>query len=132
MNGGAVRAARLLVCLVLLPCSASAASLRDRLRASPLTVGIPGGPAFAAPTANRLRYGLKIHSNIGSLSLTYGLLDNLDVNLLLPVIDTDFAVGVQSQVIAMALPGGGFSAAPEPLRIGRTQGNAVGIGDILL
>ena len=229
MNGGAVRAARLLVCLVLLPCSASAASLRDRLRASSLTVGIAGGSAFDAladniadtaarnlpiisgsagytyrynpqleifertsetlgplflerpdtlgrgklnvnvsyqyvqfdefdgrsikrleaqdpiviqefdsagnllrSTANRLRYGLKIHSNIGSLSLTYGLLDNLDVNLLLPVIDTDFAVGVQSQVIAMALPGGGFSAAPEPLRIGRTQGNAVGIGDILL
>jgi len=207
MNGGAVRAARLLVCLVLLPCSASAASLRDRLRASSLTVGIAGGSAFDAladniadtaarnlpiisgsagytyrynpqleifertsetlgplflerpdtlgrgklnvnvsyqyvqfdefdgrsikrleaqdpiviqefdsagnllrSTANRLRYGLKIHSNIGSLSLTYGLLDNLDVNLLLPVIDIDFAVGVQSQVIAMALPGGGFSA----------------------
>jgi len=83
-------------------------------------------------TANRLRYGLKLHSNIGSLSLTYGVLDNVDVNLLIPVIDTDFGVGVQSQVIAAALPGGGFSPAPEPLRTGRTQGNAVGIGDILL
>src|SRR5256885_10073010 len=230
MNGGAVRAARLLVCLVLLlPCSASAASLRDRWGASSLAVGIAGGSAFDAladniadtaarnlpiisasagytyrynpqleifertsetlgplflerpdtlgrgklnvnvsyqyvqfdefdgrsikrleapdriviqefdsagnllrSTANRLRYGLKIHSNIGSLSLTYGVLDNLDVNLLVPVIDTDFGVGVQSQVIAAALPGGGFSPAPEPLRTGRTQGNAVGIGDILL
>src|SRR5438034_7258063 len=52
MNGGAVRAARLLVCLVLLPCSASAASLRDRLRASSLTVGIAGGSAFDALADN--------------------------------------------------------------------------------
>ena len=224
-----MRAARLLLCLVLIPCSAPAVSLRDRLRASSLTVGIAGGSAFDAladniadtaarnlpiisasagytyrynpqleifertsetlgplflerpdtlgrgklnvnvsyqyvqfddfdgrsikrleapdliviqefdsagnllrRTANRLRYGLKIHSNIGSLSLTYGLLDNLDVNLLVPVIDTDFAAGVHSQVLQMALPGQAFVAAPETPRNGITRGNAVGVGDILL
>ena len=225
-----MRAARLLVCLVLIPCSAPAASLRDRLRASSLTVGITGGSAFDAladniadtaarnlpiisasagytyrynpqleifertsetlgpiflerpdtlgrgklnvnvsyqyvqfdefdgrsikrleapdrivieefdsagnllrRTANQLRYGLKIHSNIGSLSLTYGVLDNLDVNLLVPVIDTDFRVGVESQVREEQLPGQqGFSPAPEPPRTGTTRGNAVGVGDILL
>jgi len=224
-----VRAARLLVFLVLIPCSAPAASLRDQLRASSLTVGIAGGSAFDAladniadtaarnlpiisasagytyrynpqleifertsetlgplflerpdtlgrgklnvnvsyqyvqfddfdgrsikrleapdriviqefdsagnllrQTANRLRYGLKIHSNIGSLSLTYGVLDNVDVNLLVPVIDTDFAAGVHSQVLETAPPGGSFSPAPEPPRNGITRGNAVGVGDILL
>src|SRR3989442_8335830 len=188
MNGGAVRAARLLVCLVLLPCSASAASLRDRLRASSLTVGIAGGSAFDAladniadtaarnlpiisgsagytyrynpqleifertsetlgplflerpdtlgrgklnvnvsyqdvqfdhfdgrrikrletpalieiqafdsagnllrRTANRLRYGLKIHSNIRSLTPTHRLLANLDVKLRGPPIATGLA-----------------------------------------
>jgi len=52
MNGGAVRAARLLVFLVLIPCSAPAVSLRDRLRASSLTVGIAGGSAFDALADN--------------------------------------------------------------------------------
>src|SRR5437870_13828089 len=52
MGGGAVRAARLLVFLVLIPCSAPAASLRDRLRASSLTVGIAGGSAFDALADN--------------------------------------------------------------------------------
>src|SRR5256884_5488941 len=52
MNGGAVRAARLLVFLVLIPCSAPAASLRDQLRASSLTVGIAGGSAFDALADN--------------------------------------------------------------------------------
>src|SRR2546426_4958428 len=52
MGGGAVRAARLLVFLVLIPCSAPAASLRDQLRASSLTVGIAGGSAFDALADN--------------------------------------------------------------------------------
>src|SRR5437870_9064438 len=52
MGGGAVRAARLLVFLVLIPCSAPPASLRDRLRASSLTVGITGGSAFDALADN--------------------------------------------------------------------------------
>src|SRR5437870_6528177 len=52
MGGGAVRAARLLVFLVLIPCSAPPASLRDRLRASSLTVGIAGGSAFDALADN--------------------------------------------------------------------------------
>ena len=53
-----MRAARLLVCLVLLlPCSASAASLRDRLRASSLTVGIAGGSAFDALAGEDAEYG---------------------------------------------------------------------------
>src|SRR2546428_2060964 len=52
MNGGAVRAARRLLCVVLIPCSAPAASRRDRLRASSLTVGIAGGSAFDALADN--------------------------------------------------------------------------------
>ncbi len=83
-------------------------------------------------TANRLRYGLGIQNYITSLSVTYGVLDNLDVNVLVPVIETNFEVGVHSQALAVAGTDGVFAPAPGVPLNGSTHGNKLGVGDILL
>lgn len=83
-------------------------------------------------TANRLIYGLKIQNYIAALSVTYGLLDDLDLNVNVPMISTNLDVGVHSQQVALAGTDGVFSPASGPVVNGSTHGNAVGVGDILL
>jgi hypothetical protein len=82
--------------------------------------------------ANTLQYRIGLQNNVSSLSLTYGILDDLDVNLLVPLISTSFEVGVQSQQVATAGPDGVFSSDVGPALNGRTGGTAFGVGDILL
>src|SRR5581483_10360007 len=65
-------------------------------------------------TANQLRYGLKIQNYITAFSLTYGIFDDLDVNLLVPVIETNLDVGVRSKQVALAGPDAVFAPAPAP------------------
>ena len=83
-------------------------------------------------TANQLRYGLKIQNYITAFSLTYGIFDDLDVNLLVPVIETNLDVGVRSKQVALAGPDAVFAPAPAPQATGFTHGVALGVGDILL
>jgi hypothetical protein len=82
--------------------------------------------------ADNLQYRLGLRNNIVAFSFTYGILDNLDVNLLMPIITTALDVGVTKQQVQTAGPDGVF--APDRLNpvSGFTQGNAFGPGDLLL
>ena len=85
-------------------------------------------------TANDLRYSLGLQNYITALSFTYGILDDLDANILVPLIQTTFKVGVHSQQLAIAGTDGTFvpvSPLP-PAESGHTQGDKFGVGDILL
>ena len=59
--------------------------------------------------ADRLQYRLGLQNNIVAFSFTYGILDNLDVNLLLPLIATSLDVGVTRQQVQTAGPDGTFA-----------------------
>ena len=93
------------------------------------TVGAGGAQGFAA---TRLRYSLGLQQYVTSVSATYGITDDLDINLLVPIISTRLRVGVHAQDVAAAGPDGVFSPAPGPERTGFDKGDAVGIGDILV
>jgi len=82
--------------------------------------------------ANSLAYSLGIQNYITAFSFTYGILDDLDVNILLPIIATTLKVGVQSQQLQSAPPGGAFTPDVGPERVGRTGNSKTGVGDILL
>jgi hypothetical protein len=83
-------------------------------------------------TADRLQYRLGLHNNIVAFSFTYGILDNLDVNLLLPLIATSLNVGVTRQQLQTAGPDGVFSPNSGPPVTGRSSGDAFGAGDLLM
>jgi hypothetical protein len=57
---------------------------------SPFPILLSGG------SAANLEYRLGLHSHIVGLSATYGVLDDFDVNLLVPLIQTNFDVGVHT------------------------------------
>lgn len=62
-----------------------------------------------------LEYRLGLHSHIVGLSATYGLLDDLDLNLLVPLIQTNFDVGVDTGA-----------------QHGHDSNDAFGVGDVLM
>jgi hypothetical protein len=82
--------------------------------------------------ADNLQYRLGLRNNVVAFSFTYGVLDNLDVNLLLPLISTALDVGVTRQQVQTAGPDGVFSPDTLSPRSGFTDGNAFGAGDLLL
>jgi hypothetical protein len=65
-------------------------------------------------TANSLRYDFDLVNHIVGLSFTYGVFDNLDVNLLLPIIHTTFDVTAQTQQLFVADTSGAFVPARGP------------------
>ena len=83
-------------------------------------------------TADSLQYRLGLHNNIVAFSFTYGILDNLDVNLLLPLIATSLNVGVTRQQLQTAGPDGVFAPNTGPPVTGRSSGDAFGAGDLLM
>src|SRR5262249_19781765 len=54
--------------------------------------------------ADRLVYNLELRNHITTFSFTYGALDNLDVNLLLPLINTALDTTVTKQQVETAGP----------------------------
>jgi hypothetical protein len=80
----------------------------------------------------RLRYSLRLQNYIHAVSGTYGITDDLDVNLLVPIVVTEMRIGVHAQEVATAGLTGPFSPSAGPERVGRDDGDAVGVGDILL
>jgi hypothetical protein len=82
--------------------------------------------------ADRLQYRLGLRNDIVAFSATYGILDDLDVNLLLPLLSTALDVGVTRQQLQTAGPDGLFSPDSLPPVTGRSDGNAFGPGDMLL
>ena len=108
-------------------------SLRRLEAPDPIVTRVTGpGGALLGFTANRLQYRLRIQDYVTALSFTYGLLDDLDVNLLVPLIQTNFSAGVTSQQEAVAGPDGIFTSSVGPPRTGSTKGDSFGVGDLLL
>ncbi|MFN8546078.1 MAG: transporter [Candidatus Binatia bacterium] len=83
-------------------------------------------------TANRLRYDIGLRDYVTAFSFTYGILDDLDVNLMVPLIQTDLDVGVTSQQRFIAGVDGNFVPALQAPVRGSTDGGAFGVGDVLL
>jgi hypothetical protein len=83
-------------------------------------------------TANDLRYNLQLINHVIGLSATYGILDNLDVNLLVPLISTDYDVTATTTRRFAAEPGGPFLVAPAPPRTSTLTDSVFGVGDIFL
>ena len=99
----------------------------------PLVLAVQSGGQAIGAEAIRLRYRLKLRSHVAAFSVTYGIFDNLDVNLLVPVISTNLDVGIRSQRVATADDvSGPFGAEAGPGINGSTHGNAFGIGDVLV
>lgn len=80
----------------------------------------------------RLRYSLGLQNYVTAFSATYGVTDDLDVNLLVPIVVTNMRIGVHAQEVATAGLDGVFTPSSGPERVGRDDGHAVGVGDILL
>jgi hypothetical protein len=83
-------------------------------------------------TAERLRYNFKLINHIVGISATYGLLDDLDLNILVPIIFTDFDVTATRQQLFVAGPDAVFEPRPRPPFGAGLNGHKNGIGDILL
>jgi len=108
-------------------------SIKDLQNGDPIVLNVlDAGGNVIGRRANRLVYTLGIQNYVTAFSFTYGILDDLDVNILLPIIATTLRVGVQSQQLQSAPPGGAFSPDVGPLRVGHTGNSATGVGDILL
>lgn len=105
--------------------------LSDLEAPDPIVLKDVTGGTVVGLTATRLRYRLGVRNHIAALSVTYGVLDELDVNLLLPLLATTFDVGVTARTIATAGPDGVFAPAPGAPTTGRTDDRAVGVGDLL-
>jgi hypothetical protein len=100
----------------------------------PIVTKVRSGGVVTAANATRLDYDLALHNNVVSLSGTYGILDDLDVNLLLPLIQTTFDTGVNALVVKTAPAGGAFGPCTSGCgpRTANLDGGAFGVGDILL
>ena len=82
--------------------------------------------------ATRLRYSLGLQNYQTAISFTYGVTDDLDLNLYLPILVTNMRVGVHARDVATAGPDAVFTPAAGPERVGHDSGDAAGVGDILL
>jgi hypothetical protein len=108
-------------------------SLRDLQGDAPIVLrNVDAAGNLLGFQADTLQYRLGLRNNIVAFSFTYGVLDDLDVNLLLPLIATSLDVGVTRQQVQTAGPDGIFSPDSGTPRNGFTDGSAFGAGDILL
>jgi hypothetical protein len=100
----------------------------------PIITNVRSGGVVTAANATRLAYDLGLSNNVVGVSGTYGVLDDLDVNILLPLIQTSFDTGVSAQTVKTAPVGGAFSPCVTDcaLRTANLDSGAFGVGDILL
>jgi hypothetical protein len=98
----------------------------------PIVTRVTSGGQTLGFTANSLKYDIGLRDYVWGFSFTYGILDNLDVNLLVPLIYTDLDVGVQTQQLFAAGPDRVFTPQQGALLSGDTGGTHFGVGDILL
>jgi hypothetical protein len=82
--------------------------------------------------ATRLRYSLGLQQYVTSVTGTYGITDDLDVNLLVPIISTRFRIGVHARNVATAGLDQVFTPISGFPRSGHDDGDVVGVGDLLL
>ena len=100
----------------------------------PIVTKVRSGGVVTAANATRLEYDLALRNNVIGLSGTYGILDDLDVNILVPLIQTSFDTGVNALVVKTAPAGGAFAPCVSGCgpRTSDLDGGAFGVGDILL
>jgi hypothetical protein len=100
----------------------------------PIVTNVRSGGVVTQANATRLVYDLGLNNNVVALSGTFGVLDDLDVNILLPLIQTSFDTGVDALITKTAPPGGAFSPCVTGCgpRTSNLDGSAFGVGDILL
>jgi hypothetical protein len=100
----------------------------------PIVTRVRSGGVVTQANATRLDYDLSLRSNVIGLSGTYGVLDDLDVNILVPLIQTSFDTGVNALITKTAPAGGGFAPCVSGCgpRTADLDGGAFGVGDILL
>jgi hypothetical protein len=99
----------------------------------PIVTNVVSGGTIIEARATRLAYDLALRNNVIGLSGTYGILDNLDVNLLVPLIQTSFDTGVDALTTRIAPAGGAFApCTADCFRSSSLDGSAFGVGDILL
>jgi hypothetical protein len=99
----------------------------------PIVTNVVSGGVVTAANATRLEYDLGLTNHIVALSATYGILDDLDVNILLPLIQTSFDTGVNALTVQTAPAGGSFSPCTSNcFQTTDLSGDAFGVGDILL
>jgi hypothetical protein len=106
--------------------------LNDLNNTNPIVLRQTTGGSTVGFAANRLQYRIGLSNQIAAVNLTYGILDDLDVNVLVPLISTSLDVGVTTQQVATAGPDASFTSSTGPVLNGRTQGTAFGVGDVLL
>ena len=83
--------------------------LNDLHSPFPIVTKVRSGGVVTSANATRLAYDLALHNNVVGLSGTYGVLDDLDVNILVPLIQTNFDTGVNALVTKTAPAGGAFT-----------------------
>ncbi|HWP67596.1 MAG TPA: transporter [Candidatus Limnocylindria bacterium] len=100
----------------------------------PIVTRVRSGGVVTGANATRLTYDLGLSNHVVGLSGTYGVLDDLDVNLLVPLIRTSFDTGVDALVTKTAPAGGAFTPCVSGCgpRTADLDGDAFGVGDILL
>jgi hypothetical protein len=100
----------------------------------PIVTKVRSGGVVTQANATRLDYDLALRNNVIGLSGTYGVLDDLDVNILIPLIQTSFDTGVNALVTKTAPAGGAFAPCTSGCgpRTADLDGGAFGVGDILL
>jgi hypothetical protein len=99
----------------------------------PIVTNVVSGGVVTAANAVDLEYDLGLSEHIVGLSATYGILDDLDVNILLPLIQTSFDTRVNALTVRTAPAGGSFSpCTADCFQSTDLSGDAFGVGDILL
>lgn len=100
---------------------------------NPVVLALSSGGVGVGAEAHRLQQRIKLQNYVTAFSLTYGILDDLDVNVLLPVIATNMDLGVRDTLVGTAASvDGPFDPAGPTTTSGQSHGNSVGIGDVLL
>src|SRR5262249_18711637 len=78
------------------------------------------------------RYNLLLINHIVGLSLTYGLFDDLDVNVTVPLMATHFDTTAHVHQVAVAEPGQTFQAERGASASSTLDASKYGVGDVLL
>src|SRR5262245_42682886 len=81
--------------------------------------------------ASQLKYDIDARTIIYAPSATYGVTEDLDLSLLLPIISIGANVDGSNRPVAV-LSAGAFEPLAGPTTISRDVGNEVGFGDLLL
>lgn len=81
----------------------------------------------------RLDLDLKLRQHVLAIAGAYGLTDNLDVGVVVPIVRVEGSVRSVATVIPFSEQTAGFHVfIPEANRFSRNEANATGLGDILL